>query len=188
MKATLENGQFAPIRDCYIEAGGVRWPMYILPEISDSHAAQYTAQNAVGRSIPNYIFNQGGDRNIGWQVKLYADSYERLLYNFYFLRFIESLTYPRIMQGNLPFAPPLIAKVKCGALLGDYSQCVILENYSVKFPTDCPWAEVVSDPNVSGGGSGRTYFPYKLEIDLTFKAVYDAGTLPGSERIITEGN
>jgi hypothetical protein len=92
------------------------------------------------------------------------------------------------MQSNLPFSPPLIAKIKCGAVLGDYSQCVILENYSVKFPTDCPWAEVVDDPNVSTSSVGRTYFPYKLEIDLTFKAVYDAGTLPGSERIITEGN
>jgi len=91
------------------------------------------------------------------------------------LRFLQSLTYPRTSTSSLPFIPPAIAKIKCGSLLGNDPLCVVLTNYSVKFPTDVPWSET-------------SYVPYKFEVDLSFVVVYDSGNLPGAERIITLGN
>jgi hypothetical protein len=180
MAATAPNGgglNFIP--DCYIKIGDLPIYMYIMPEISDSHNAAYSKTNGVGRSLPTYTFSNGDARTISWSMHLYADTLNTLNYNLKILRLIESLTYPRNTARTVPFLPPNIVKLKCGEALGSYEICAVLMSYSVKFPTDVPWS-VPQD--------GKSYIPYKIDVDLNFEAVYDAGTLPGAERIITDGN
>ena len=173
--ATNQSGNLLPIKDCYIEAAGVRITLDNLPDISDTHSADYQSEAGIGRSLPSKTFTAGGDRSIGWNMKFLADSEAKLQQNLLQLRFLQSLTYPRTSTSSLPFIPPAIAKIKCGSLLGNDPLCVVLTNYSVKFPTDVPWSET-------------SYVPYKFEVDLSFVVVYDSGNLPGAERIITLGN
>lgn len=180
-KGTQEGGQFSYIDDCYIKVGDFKMMMYIMPEISDSHSATYNTQNGTGRSLPTYTFSYGADRAISWTIHFYADTQKRLLWNLDMLRLLESLTYPRTTTRNMPFVPPQIVKIKCGEVLGSYEICAVVESYSVKFPADVQW----SMPSYTGG---KSYIPYKFDVDLSMKVVYDAGTLPGAERIITDGN
>jgi hypothetical protein len=179
MIATQRGGRLKPMTDCYIKIGDFPIYMYILPDISDSHSASYNTKNGTGRSLPTYTFSYGEARTIGWNMHLYADSYDALSYNLKILRMLEALTYPRSNAKNLPFLPPNIVKLKCGEVLGSYEICAVLKSYSVKFPNDVPWSPPLE---------GFSYIPYKIDVDLSFEAVYDAGTLPGSERIITDGN
>jgi len=180
MAATsARGGQLNFIPDCYIKIGDLPIQMYIMPDISDSHNASYSKTNGTGRSLPTYTFSNGDARTISWSMHLFADSENTLNYNLKILRLIESLTYPRTVARTVPFLPPNIVKLKCGEVLGSYEICAVLQSYSVKFPTDVPW---------SAPQNGNSYIPYKIDIDLNFEAVYDAGTLPGSERIITDGN
>lgn len=182
MLATKTGGQFNDLQDCYIRIGDFKMYMYNMPDISDSHNATYNTQNGTGRSLPTYTFSYGGDRTISWTIHFYADSQKRLLWNLDMLRLLESLTYPRTETRSMPFVPPQIVKLKCGEVLGSYEICAIVESYSVKFPVDVPW----SLPGYLN--QGKSYIPYKFDVDLSMKAVYDSGTLPGSERIITDGN
>jgi hypothetical protein len=180
MKATTDTGILRFIDDCYIQVGSLApIGMYIMPEIQDSHGASYSVQNGIGRSLPAYTFGNGEARTIGWTIHLYADYPDRLLFNLQTLRIIESCTYPRIGTGNLPFVPPSICKLKCGAVLGTYEIAAVLKNYNVTFPVDVQWST-----NIPGYGS----IPYKFDITCQFEVVYDASQLPGAERIITDGN
>lgn len=180
MLATSQyGGQLKFIPDCYIAVGDFKVQMYIMPDIGDGHSAEYATTNGTGRSLPTYTFSYGGARTISWTIHLYADTQNTLQYNLRILRLFESLTYPRSSARSLPFLPPQIVKLKCGEILGSYEICAIVKSYSVKFPTDVQWSEE---------RNGVGYIPYKFDIDLTLEAVYDAGTLPGAERIITDGN
>jgi hypothetical protein len=182
MKSTISTtGQLYRIDDCYIKVGNFHIWMYILPEISDKHDASYSSTNGTGRSLPNLTFSYGGSRTISWSAKLFAQDAQGLRDNLTILRLLESLTYPRVGADSrtLPYLPPYIVKLKCGEILGKYELCAVLKDYSVKFPNDVPW---------SSRQGGISYVPYKIDIDLNFEAVYDSGTLPGAERIITEGN
>jgi hypothetical protein len=59
-------------------------------------------------------------------------------------------------------------------LLGAEPLCVVLRNYTVKFPTDVAWDE-------------NFYCPYKFDVETTWEAVYKSSDLPGQERIFTSG-
>jgi hypothetical protein len=180
MLGTTDTGIFRFVDDCYIQVGSLApIRMYIMPDISDSHSANWPTQNGIGRSLPAYTFGNGEARTISWTIHLYADYPDRLIYNLQTLRIIESCTYPRNGTGALPFVPPSICKLKCGATLGSYPIAAVLKSYSVSFPVDVPWSE-----NISGYGP----IPYKFDIQCSFEVVYDASQLPGAERIITEGN
>jgi hypothetical protein len=172
--ATNKSGRLNYITDCYVDVGGIRIVMNNLPDISDSHDAQYASENGVGRSMPTRTYSYSGDRKVGWTIHFMADTPAALQQNLQALRLLESATYPRSQAGNLPYLPPPICKIKCGKLLGNYELCAVLENYSVKFPTDIPWSE-------------DGYIPYKFDVDLQFTVVYDSANLPGSERILVLG-
>ena len=91
------------------------------------------------------------------------------------LRAIQSAVYPRDGANGAPFIPPPVCRIKCGSLLSAQGEvCVILKQYSVKFPTEVAWNE--------------NYFtPMKFDVDTTWEVVYASSDLPGQERIFGLG-
>lgn len=175
-RATSRTGNLNPIRDCYIRVGSDIIYMYSLPNISDSHGADYAAENGIGRSIPTQAFQHGTSRTISWDVTFIADGESKLNKNLSQLRLLQSCTYPvdSPAQASVPFLPPKILKIKCGRLLGDYELCVILKQIQVQWPTDVPW-------------SSFSYIPYKFNANCSFEVVYNSAELPGQSRILKIG-
>jgi hypothetical protein len=157
-RATSSTGNLNSIEDCYIRVGSDIIYMYSLPQISDSHGADYAAENGIGRSIPTQAFQHGTSRTISWDVTFIADGESKLNRNL----------------KQLPFLPPKILKITCGKLLGDYELCVILKQISVQWPTDVPW-------------SSFSYIPYKFNANCSFEVVYNSAELPGQSRILKIG-
>jgi hypothetical protein len=62
-------------------------------------------------------------------------------------------------------------------MLADEELCVILKNYSVKFPTDVVWYSATE----------YDYIPIKFDVDLQFEVVYSNSSLPGASKIISSG-
>lgn len=175
-RATNLNGLLQPISDCYIRVGSDVIVMKTLPSINDSHGANYNPENGIGRSMPTRTFSNGGDRSIGWDITFVSEGDSQLRQNLYYYRLLMSCTYPVDTGGNVPFLPPKILKIKCGALLADQELCVILENVSVSWPTDVAWSDIQYG-----------YIPYKFNCQLTFKVVYNSADLPGQQRILKSG-
>lgn len=176
MKATLPAGTLAPLSDCYIEIGGDRITMNILPDISDSKSAEYPDENAIGRSMPFKSFAYSANRTISWTAHFMVckDGDQETIMDH--LKLIESATYPQMDNtGGAPYAPPPLCQLKCGRLLAeDDDICAVLKSYTVKFDTSVPWDE-------------DGYVPYKMDVDMAFEVVYDQSELPGSEKILTDG-
>ena len=167
-KATIPGGDLNEIEDCYIEVVGYETiPMTILPDISDSKSANYTNENAIGRTSPFIIFANGELRTVSWTchwiVKKSEDPETYLRY----IRTLQSACYPENMTGH----PPPLCRIKCGRVLSAGELCCVLKNYSIKFDTSVPWDE-------------STMIPYKLDIDLQFDVVYDQTSLPIASDII----
>ena len=172
MKATLPNGSLRPIDDCYIYVPELsdEIVMKILPDISDTKSTTYSDEPAIGRSFPIKNYSQSDNRSISWTIHMMVcreGDREEIIQA---MKLLEACVYPT--RQETPYAPPPICQIKCGRLLTDDDQplCCVLKNYSVKFPTDVAWDE-------------EGYVPYKLDIDLTFEAVYDSKNLPYAEDI-----
>lgn len=175
-RATSTTGNLIPIGDCYIRVDGTVIYMYSLPTISDSHGADYSAENGIGRAIPTQTFQNGTSRSISWDVTFISDGESKLNKNLSYLRLLQSCTYPvdSPAQASVPFLPPKILKIKCGKLLGDYELCVILKQVQINWPVDVPW-------------SSFGYIPYKFNAALSFEVVYNSAELPGQSRILKLG-
>lgn len=167
MKATIPGGDLKAIEWCYINVGDVTVEMDILPDISDSKAANYANENAIGRSAPFVIFSNGELRTISWTchfvVKKEGDIDKYMRY----IRAFQSACYPQSQTGY----PPPICRLYCGQLLSSNELCAVLKNYTIKFDTSVPWEE-------------DSMVPYKLDIDLQFDVVYNQSELPISDDII----
>lgn len=181
MKATL-NGNLNPVPDCTIEIPGAGKNRSVgivqfnnLPDISDSKGAIYNNETIIGRSFPMYTYSHSGDRQISMQMHFFIINQGDGERNLNYLRMVQSALYPR--NGNssgVPYLPPPVCKMRCGNLLATEPLCVILQNYSVKFPTEVAWDEI-------------TYCPYRFDIDTNWLVVYDSGDLPYQDRIINSG-
>jgi|GEM_PF-6866659 len=174
-KATLQGGALTVIRDCwiYIPTFGPIL-LYALPDISDSKSAAYNDEPIIGRSFPLKTYSHSDNRSISMQVHLYVTKPDDVATNLAYLRAIESCTYPKDGAMGTPFAPPPVCQIKCGKLLGATPLCVVLKQYSVKFPTDVTWDDT-------------DYTPWKFDIDTTWEVVYSSAALPGQERIMAWG-
>jgi hypothetical protein len=177
--ATRPSGKLIQLDNCYIRISNRFIRMKILPDITDSKSATYSDEPVMGRSTPLKTYSHSDNRTISWTAHFVVeDSFDLkrgggLLDN---LRAIESLVYPQDKKIQ-PFTPPPILKIKCGNLLSDGGElCVVLRSYSVKFPTDVPWAD-----------EKNGYTPYQFSVDLSFDVVYDSKDLPGQERILDLG-
>lgn len=181
-KAT-NDGSLNPIGDCYISipdpSGG---PPHIitmnnLPDISDSKMANYSNSPIIGRSAPLYTYSNSGDRNISIQIHLFVvDAFDAET-NLEHLRWLQSACYPTEGESGVPFSPPPICQIRCGDLLAKgQAVCAVLNNCSVKFPTEVAW-------DIMSG----TFCPYRLDIDTQWIVVYNSSNLPFRDRIVKTG-
>jgi hypothetical protein len=180
MKAT-NNGSLVSVPDCLIKIPGASFNgsdygeilLNNLPDISDSKNAVYNGEAIIGRSFPLYTYSHSADRSINMQLHFFIVNPDDGSRNLRYLRMIQSAVYPKNGKtSNTPYQPPPVCKIKCGELLDDKELCVILQSYSVKFPTDVAWDE-------------KTYCPYRFDIDTTWLAVYTSNKLPYQEDIIS---
>jgi hypothetical protein len=183
------NYKLAQLKDCYIRVPQlldfnigiipITAPFYIfmnnLPDITDTHDAQFGDQNGIGRSMPLKTFGQGGPRVINWTVNFIAETEEEAERNLTKFRALAACTYPRkITRNDMPYMPPPMVYIKCGKLLANEELCAVVKSYNVKWPKDVPWTE-------------KYYIPYRFEVAVTLEVVYVAGNMPGAERIFTRG-
>lgn len=174
MKATNPDGTLKEIQDCYINIPGYgKINMRILPDISDSKSANYSDEPIIGRSMPMKTYSHSETRAINWTAYFMILKNGDAERNLQDLRALQSVTYPRD-EGFEPYAPPPICSIKCGSILGNKELCVVLKQYSVKFPTDVAWDE-------------NLLVPYKFSVDLTWDVVYSSDDLPGHDRILRGG-
>lgn len=178
MKSTRGDGSLQPIEDCYLIIpnynNGQPIIMNNLPDISDTKAAVYNADPVIGRSSPLHTYSHSDTRNISINFHFFITRDGDAQQNLRHLRAIESAVYPRQL-GDAPYVPPVICKFKCGSILAqDEELCLILQNYSVTFPTEVAWDE-------------ETFCPYRFDVNTTWWVVYTSPDLPFADRIIQSG-
>jgi len=174
MKSTRVDGSLRPINDCYLDINGQRITFNNLPDITDSKNVQYKGDAVIGRSSPIHTYAHSDTRIIGLNMHFFVTKTHDITDNLNNLRLIESCAYPRDGNGNAPFIPPVICKLKCGRILADDELCVVMQNYSVTFPTDVAWDET-------------TFVPFKFDVQTSWWVVYTSEELPFANRIITSG-
>jgi hypothetical protein len=176
--ATVPGGSLVPIQDCYViipsEGDEFKVIMKVLPDISDTKSASYNDEIVIGRSSPLKTYSQSDNRSITMTIHMVVSEAGDVDYNLEALRAIQSAVYPREGTTGSPFVPPPVCRIKCGRLLSYGELCVILKNYSVKFPTEVAWDE-------------DTFVPFKFDIETTWDVVYKSADLPGQERIFILG-
>lgn len=175
MKSTTQ-GKLNDLRRCTIDIPGADTIILNnLPDISDTKQAVYNTENIMGRSFPLYTYSHSADRVISMQLHFFVVNPGDEDINLGYLRSIQSAVYPR-EDVTAPYKPPPICKICCGDLLSSEctTVCVILQSYSVKFPTDVPWHE-------------KNYCPYRFDVDTTWWVVYDSANLPYQSRIVHWG-
>lgn len=174
-KATIDGGRLVPLASCYVfipNFGNVE--VKSLPDLEDTKAANYSDQPIMGRAFPLKTYSHSENRSISLVFHFYAITSEDLTQNLQYLRAIESATYPREGNGGSPFTPPPVCRIRCGKLLGEEELCVVLRQYSVRFPTDVAWDE-------------DNYIPYKFDVSTSWDVVYRSSQLPGQNRILDMG-
>jgi hypothetical protein len=194
-KATLLTGSLRPINDCYIiiPIGNSSYTITLdnLPEIGDTKSASYSDETVIGRSSPLKTYSQSDNRSITMQLHFIISKPQDVTENLRKLRAIQSAAYPREGEGEganrSPFIPPPVCRIKCGKLLSDRGElCVVLKNYSVKFPTEMAWHSEEVDDGFSQV-SENTFTPMKFDVDTTWDVVYSSSDLPGQQRIFNLG-
>lgn len=183
--ATIRGGALIPIDNCYVvipceDCGSQREKEFnlrfkVLPDISDTKSATYNDETVIGRASPLKTYAQSDNRTITMQIHMVVSTESDVDYNLRAMRALQSAAYPRKGHNGAPFVPPPICRMKCGKLLSEGEElCVILKQYSVKFPTEIAWDE-------------QTFVPYKFDIETTWDVVYKSMDLPGQERIFSSG-
>lgn len=175
-KATSPRGTLQNIDKCYIQIPNFgKITLNNLPEIGDSKSAVYDSTSIIGRSSPLHTYHYSDSRNINIQFHFYIVEDGDAEKNLRYLRALQSCSYPRSGGGGAPFKPPPICRIKCGQLLAaDQDLCVVMQQYSVRWPNDVAWDK-------------ETLCPYKFDVDTNWMVVYTSPDLPDQERIVTSG-
>jgi len=187
MKATLANGDLAPIPGVYIKVmninktrvlgfsgDSVMIQAKILPDLSDGKGANYSDTNIMGRSSPVTTYSYSDKRAFSLEWKFIALKVDDLDENLRHKRILESCVYPRDEISGAPFMPPPICKILYGRLLGDSPICAVLRSYSVKYDTSQVFNEY-------------SKLPYRFDMSLQFETMYSSSKLPGQEKIAKMG-
>ena len=174
-EATRQGGPLLAIADCYVNIPSFgRINFDTLPDISDTKDATYNDESVIGRSSPLKTYANSGARHVSMQIHFVVSKPADVQLNLAKLRAIQSCTYPRVGATGAPFIPPPICRLKCGKLLSEDDLCVVLKNYSVKFPTEVAWDE-------------QTFTPFKFDVDTKCEVVYRSADLPNQQRILALG-
>jgi len=197
-KATLPSGDLIPIEDCFIRvpvptgstaANSQIIELKALPDISDSKSASYNDEPIIGRATPIKTYSHSDNRVISMTLHFFIVKEEDIQGNLETLRLLESIVYPRDPQNrSTPFSPPPVCGLRCGDLLAkNIEVTAILKNYSVRFPTEVPWA--TSEGGVGSGGNPgmQPYTPWQFDVSTNWEVVYTSERLPGQDRIIDTG-
>jgi hypothetical protein len=172
MHATEDKGKLRKIPDCWIQIGQNKIELDNLPELSDSKSASYNDEPVIGRAAPIKTFANGDNRAISISFNLYIQEPKDAEINLRIVRYIQASVYPR-EGGGAPYFPPPVCQIKCGKLLSNQPLCVVVKDYSFKYPTDVPWDEA-------------TLCPYRIEVSLSLETVYSGSSLPGYESILQD--
>jgi hypothetical protein len=181
-KATNSRGDLVQIPDCefiipginvQLSGGPGRIIFNNLPDISDSKGASYNDETVPGRSYPIKTFSHGENRSFTLNFNLYTLKRGDEDLNLRTIRALQSCVYPRDGNGSLPYLPPTICRFKCGKILSKNFLCVVVTNYSLKFPTDVAWDQ-------------NSYLPYRVEVSLNLDVVFPSIELPGQEKIVRD--
>lgn len=176
LATSAPGGRLKTLNDkCKIRIGNKSIDLKILPEISDSKKATYADTTIIGRSSPIKTYSHSDNRAISMKMHFIVVETEDIQRNIDYLRAIESATYPR--EGD-PYLPPPVCTIDCGKALGEDPLCVLLESYSVSFPTNVAWDK-------------DTLLPYYFEVNTTWHVVYStygARSLPNQSKIMRDGS
>lgn len=179
MRSTT-NGNLNKIEDCYVYIPGGS-PSKIefdnLPDISDTKTSVYNDENIIGRSSPLHTYSHSSNRTISIGFHFFIIKPDDAEMNLNKMRTIQSAVYPQDGGGSVPFNPPPVCQIRCGDLLATTPICVVLQSYSVKFPTDVAWWT---------NGSG-IYCPYKFDVETSWLVVYSSQDLPFQNNIVQSG-
>jgi len=176
-RGTENNGRLAILKNCKIITSCGTICLRILPDISDSKGAHYTAENAIGRSSPMLNYGYSDARIITTELHFMTTTTDDITENFRALRIIQSLVYPgaALASGAAPFTPPPVVKFICGHLLdGPNGLCLILKSYNTRYPTNVAWDE-------------QTYLPYQFSISCNWEVVYACKNLPSNTCVVGDG-
>lgn len=176
MKATNVDGSLRVIEECYLTIPGFRkFQINNLPDITDSKSANYAEESIMGRSSPFHSYISSSTRQVGINFHLFITKEGDAQKNLEIARAIQSCCYPRFASSSsAPYLPPPICRFKCGDLVATKEVCLILQNYSLNWPTDVVWDEA-------------TFCPYKFDINTSWWVVYSSANLPWQNDIIETG-
>lgn len=178
-RATESSGRLAVIPNCYIQTSCGKICLRILPDISDSKGASYGSEVVIGRSSPLVTYSHSDANSLSTELHFMITTCEDIGDNLKYLRIIKSLVYPGASSGTAPYTPPPVSRFVCGKLLGtesDVGVCVVLKNYSVRFPTEVAWEAESDDPS---------YLPYRFSISCQWEVVYPCSKLPTNCMVCT---
>lgn len=176
-KATTPTGTLKNIEKGYLQIPGLQEKIYFnnLPELTDSKSAVYNSEGIIGRSSPLHTYSHSDTRQISLQLHFLVIEKSDIEKNLRQLRAIQSCVYPREGTGGASFSPPCVCKLKFGDFLAkDQDLCVVLQQYSVRVPTEVAFDE-------------ETLCPYKFDVDTSWWVVYTSTQLPVASRIMNTG-
>lgn len=182
-RGTKNDGSLAPLQ--YAAAGGgkceIQTPcgcitLKILPDITDSKGAQYVNDPAPGRSTPMMTYAYSEPRNINTELHFMITKFDDIEDNLKAIRIIQNLVLPGPQSGIVPFTPPPVVKMTCGVLFdGTDGLCLVLKNYSIRYPTEVAWDAV-------------TFIPYRFSISCSWEVVYPCNKLPTNKCVMSDSD
>lgn len=174
-KATGPYGDLTTLEKAYLDIPGyARIKFNNLPDISDSKSVSYQNEGIIGRASPIHTYSHSETRQISLQLHFFVVKEKDIETNLNHLRAIQSCAYPRLGEQGAPFKPPVICRLRMGNILSADDLCVVMQQYSVKFPTEVAYDE-------------ENYCPYKFDVDTSWMVVYNSSDLPHQSRIIDTG-
>jgi len=132
--------------------------------LSDSISPSWNSENYIGRSEPVYTYTNT-EREIGFNLKLFAQTKDELNMIYRKLNRLTSLCYPEYKEdtaGRQRMKPPL-TKFRLGELFGSEASEMVgfIKSLTHTFPDDSPW-EIKQHQRV----------PKYIEVDITYQVIH----------------
>lgn len=144
----------------------------ILPEITDSKGATYVAESTPGRTTPLMTYAHSDARTINTELHFMVTKANDIIENMGYLRILQNLVYPGNDSIVAPYTPPPVVRFVCGSLMdGRQGLCLIMKNYSVRYPTEVAW-------------DAATFLPYRFSVSCSWEVIYACSKIPSNQCIV----